>query len=55
VELLPAGDEALVELLDELHAARAIDAAITVAPDSHRLPASLIAAASKSFRFTTVA
>jgi hypothetical protein len=44
--LLLAG-EAAVELLDELHAASAADAAITAAEDNHRLPGSLIAHASK--------
>jgi hypothetical protein len=43
-ELPPVGEE-LVELLDELHAARATDAAITVASD--RAPGTLIAHASK--------
>src|SRR6266496_4475341 len=45
-ELLLAGELA-VELPDELHAARAASEPITAADDSHRLPGSLIAHASK--------
>jgi hypothetical protein len=56
VELPPAGEVVVVvvELLDELHAARAADAAITAADDSNRLPGSLIDHASKRLS-TTVA
>jgi hypothetical protein len=55
--VLPAAGEVVVvvvELLDELHAARAADAAITAADDSNRLPGSLIDHASKRLS-TTVA
>jgi hypothetical protein len=47
-------EEVVLELLDELHAASMADTAITAADDSHRLPGSLIAPASKYIQFTTV-
>jgi hypothetical protein len=45
----------VVELLDELHAASPANAVITAADDSHRLPVSLIAHASKRLVSTTTA
>jgi len=51
-ELLLAAE--VVEPPEELHAARAADTVIIAAEDSHHLPGSLIAHASKRLEFTTV-